>query len=168
MRLTPEQKRYIREHHGRMAVRTMAGHLGISPKQVRQAQRELGLVAAEVAERRGNEQRRAARGRQRARLGRVWAWCRRAGPGFAVVVGLAALGRLLHVWLAGDSPLSQQLLGDEALFHRLALRVAAGDWLGLEQPVFERAPLYPRFLAAVYALAGPAPEIGRASCRERV
>lgn len=161
MRLTPEQKRYIREHHGRMAVRTMAGHLGISPKQVRGALRELGLVAAEVAERRAEEQRRVARGRQRVRLRRVWAWCRRAGPGFGLVFGLAAAVRLLHVWLAGDSPLSQQLVGDEALFQRLALRVAAGDWLGLEQPVFERAPLYPRLLAAVYALAGPAPEAVR-------
>jgi 4-amino-4-deoxy-L-arabinose transferase-like glycosyltransferase len=161
MRLTPEQKRYIREHHGRMAVRTMAGHLGISPKQVRGALRELGLVAAEVAERRADERRRSGRGRQRARLGRMWAWCRRAGPGFGLVLGLAAAVRLLHVWLAGDSPLSQHLVGDEALFHRLALRVAAGDWLGLEQPVFERAPLYPRFVAAIYALAGPAPEAVR-------
>ena len=52
---------------------------------------------------------------------------------------------------------------DELEYHRLALGLLEGDGYALEpgRPITHRPPLYPAFLAGVYAAAGPSPEAAR-------
>ena len=65
----------------------------------------------------------------------------------------AALGvRLAYLYQAVDTPLFDVLLIDSEFYDRRARAIVAGDWLG-DQPFFMN-PLYPYFLAAVYALLG--------------
>jgi Flp pilus assembly protein TadD len=68
-------------------------------------------------------------------------------------VALAALVlRLAYVYQIAEAPFFHLRLGDADAYHRWALRIAAGDWLGAE--IFYQAPLYPYFLAVVYRLLG--------------
>ena len=65
----------------------------------------------------------------------------------------AALGvRLAYLYQAVDTPLFDVLLIDSEFYDRRARAIVAGDWLG-DQPFFMN-PLYPYFLAAIYALLG--------------
>ena len=65
----------------------------------------------------------------------------------------AALGvRLAYLHQAVDTPLFDVLLIDSEFYDRRARAIVAGDWLG-DQPFFMN-PLYPYFLAAIYALLG--------------
>ena len=65
---------------------------------------------------------------------------------FAVALAV----RVLHVWQISAGPFFDLPMGDAADFHAWALELAGGEWLG--EGVFYRAPLYPYFLGAVYAL----------------
>jgi tetratricopeptide (TPR) repeat protein len=68
-------------------------------------------------------------------------------------VGLVALAiRLAHQWELGGSVPFSVLMGDSRQYDEWAVRIASGQWLGTE--VFYQTPLYPYFLAVVYALAG--------------
>lgn len=51
-----------------------------------------------------------------------------------------------------DTPLFAVLMGDGLSYDRWAQGIAGGDWYGRE--VFYQAPLYPYFLALIYALLG--------------
>lgn len=66
---------------------------------------------------------------------------------------ITALGvRLAYLYQAVDTPLFDVLLIDSEFYDRRARAIVAGDWLG-DQPFFMN-PLYPYFLAAIYALFG--------------
>ncbi|MCH2170860.1 tetratricopeptide repeat protein [Myxococcota bacterium] len=74
------------------------------------------------------------------------------------VVGIffiALLVRFLHLVYLSDSPFFQFLLGDSETYHRWAQRIVAGNGFGGE--IFYQAPLYPYFLAGVYATLGETP-----------
>src|SRR5204863_433542 len=64
-----------------------------------------------------------------------------------------------HCWMRASSrslsrrsPFFTVLLGDSRAYDQWAQRIAGGDWIGRE--VFYQAPLYPYFLAVLYAIAG--------------
>jgi tetratricopeptide (TPR) repeat protein len=64
-----------------------------------------------------------------------------------------ALGlRLAHWWTVRHQPFFAWLAMDSQEYDRWASEIAAGDWLGSQ--VFFQAPLYPYFLAVLYALFG--------------
>src|SRR5262245_39963008 len=68
-------------------------------------------------------------------------------------VAVAALViRSLYFYQLYDTLPFSTLILDGRLFDAWAQRIAAGDWVGTE--VFYQAPLYPYFLATIYALAG--------------
>src|SRR5438874_13310546 len=72
---------------------------------------------------------------------------------YALEIFLVALAvRLVHVWQIRRSPLFDLLLGDAHGYDEWARRIAGGDWIGRD--VFYQAPLYPYFLAVVYAVVG--------------
>ena len=73
-------------------------------------------------------------------------------PALAAIFATALLVRLVHVWLLGDSPFADLLLGDSAGYDRWARELAAGDWLGSD--VFYQAPLYPYLLGVIYTVLG--------------
>jgi tetratricopeptide (TPR) repeat protein len=65
---------------------------------------------------------------------------------------LALALRLTHLFEIVDQPWFAMTLGDALAYDEWAREIAGGDGLG--DRVFYQAPLYPYFLAAVYALAG--------------
>ena len=65
---------------------------------------------------------------------------------------LALVVRLVYVWQIWHAPFFDLRLGDADAYHRWALRIASGDWLG--EGVFYQAPLYPYFLGALYKVFG--------------
>jgi Tfp pilus assembly protein PilF len=67
---------------------------------------------------------------------------------FAVALGV----RLLHLWLMRGSPFFDVLMGDARGYDTWATELAQGDWIGRE--VFYQAPLYPYFMAVLYAVFG--------------
>jgi len=79
----------------------------------------------------------------------------RAETIFIAVILLIALAlRLVFQWQIRDHPLSRQLFLDPAFYDRWAQSIAAGDWLSRSQGLFYGNPLYPYFLAVIYALFG--------------
>ena len=58
--------------------------------------------------------------------------------------------RLVYLWQIYDAPFFDLLIGDALAYHLWAVQIANGDWMGSE--VFYQAPLYPYFLATIYAL----------------
>ena len=65
-------------------------------------------------------------------------------------VGLAL--RLLHVWQIHGAPFFDLKLGDAQAYDLWAQQIVGGNWIGTD--VFYQAPLYPYFLALVYATLG--------------
>lgn len=75
-------------------------------------------------------------------------------PGPSLAIFAVALGiRLFYLWQIDGSPVATVLFGDGEAYDIWAKRIAAGDWVGSE--AFYQAPLYPYFLAVLYAVAGP-------------
>jgi Tfp pilus assembly protein PilF/4-amino-4-deoxy-L-arabinose transferase-like glycosyltransferase len=70
------------------------------------------------------------------------------------VVLLALALRLIFQWEIQDHPLSRQLFLDPAFYDSWARSIAAGDWLSRSQGLFYGNPLYPYFLAIIYAIFG--------------
>lgn len=68
------------------------------------------------------------------------------------VASIALVLRLVYINQISHAPFFDLRIGDARAYHEWALRIAGGDWLGGE--VFYQAPLYPYFLATVYALVG--------------
>jgi tetratricopeptide (TPR) repeat protein len=60
--------------------------------------------------------------------------------------------RLVHTWQIRSAPFFDLLMGDAQGYDDWARRIAGGSWLGSD--VFYQAPLYPYFLAVIYATAG--------------
>lgn len=80
---------------------------------------------------------------------RVGPWYARSGL-IVLVVALAV--RLVYLIGYRTNPFFADPQMDALFHHRWALQIAKGDWLGSEP--FFRAPLYPWFLGAVYAITG--------------
>jgi tetratricopeptide (TPR) repeat protein/4-amino-4-deoxy-L-arabinose transferase-like glycosyltransferase len=81
-------------------------------------------------------------------------WWRAYAP-FALV-GLAALVvRIVYLLEIAGTDAFRVYLGDARAYDLWARQIVAGDWVG--QGVFYQAPLYPYFLAVVYAVLGSAP-----------
>jgi tetratricopeptide (TPR) repeat protein len=78
---------------------------------------------------------------------------RKQVPAALVLFALALALRLLYLRQIEGVPAAAVLLGDGEAYDLWARRIAAGDWLGSE--AFYQAPLYPYFLAVLYAAAGP-------------
>jgi tetratricopeptide (TPR) repeat protein len=76
----------------------------------------------------------------------------RFGAAALGIFALALLIRLLHIWQIRRAPFFTLLMGDSHGYDEWALGIARGDWVGHE--VFYQAPLYPYFLAVIYAAAG--------------
>jgi tetratricopeptide (TPR) repeat protein len=75
--------------------------------------------------------------------------------GAMATFAIALVVRLLHIWDLRASPYFSVLMGDARGYDEWARRIAGGDWIGSE--VFYQAPLYPYFLAVVYASGGDDP-----------
>jgi tetratricopeptide (TPR) repeat protein len=71
----------------------------------------------------------------------------------AAIFVLALLVRVVYFLELRGTPFVAVLLGDAHRYHAWALEIAGGEWLGSE--VFYQAPLYPYWLAVIYALIGP-------------
>jgi tetratricopeptide (TPR) repeat protein len=70
---------------------------------------------------------------------------------WAVLLGIGAFAfclRCVYLWQIQGAPFLALRFGDGEAYHRWALRIAGGDWLG--RGVFYQAPLYPYLLALVY------------------
>jgi len=65
---------------------------------------------------------------------------------------VALLIRLAFVWQIRELPTQRWLVMDAQRYDELAREIAAGGWMPRE--AFYQAPLYPYFLAAVYAVTG--------------
>jgi len=74
----------------------------------------------------------------------------------ALVFALALALRLAHLAFLRSAPFWPMYLGDAEAYDAWARRIAAGDWLGRHEGVFYQAPLYPYFLASIYATLGSA------------
>jgi tetratricopeptide (TPR) repeat protein len=71
----------------------------------------------------------------------------------AAVFLVALVVRLAYLLEIHGAEVARVLVGDARSYDAWAREIARGDWIGHE--VFYQAPLYPYFLAVVYALAGP-------------
>lgn len=65
------------------------------------------------------------------------------------ILVLALVLRLLHAWQMASSPLYDEPAVDGMTYVAHARELAAGDWLGLDRPVFWQPPLYPYVLGLV-------------------
>jgi Flp pilus assembly protein TadD len=75
-------------------------------------------------------------------------------------VAAIALGlRLAHQYAMLDTPFSTVLIGDAQAYDAWARRIAAGDWMGAE--TFYQSPLYPYFLACLYAASDGSVHVAR-------
>src|SRR5687767_2293705 len=68
------------------------------------------------------------------------------------VAALALIVRVIYIWQLRDSPFFDVLMGDAHRYDVWAAQIAGGDLIGRE--VFYQAPLYPYFLATLYAIGG--------------
>jgi 4-amino-4-deoxy-L-arabinose transferase-like glycosyltransferase len=83
---------------------------------------------------------------------------------------LAFVVRVIYLVEIDGSEFVRVLVGDAVAYDAWARAIVAGDWFGHE--VFYQAPLYPYFLAVVYAVVGPSAfvvrfvqaALGAASC----
>jgi 4-amino-4-deoxy-L-arabinose transferase-like glycosyltransferase len=64
----------------------------------------------------------------------------------------AFLLRVLNVALCGSDPIVCYPVQDGLAYVRWAAQIVAGDWLGLERPVFYQSPLHPYVLAVLQQL----------------
>jgi tetratricopeptide (TPR) repeat protein len=72
----------------------------------------------------------------------------------AIVIALALIVRFVYLIEIKDHPLFNVLLADGHFHDAWAMDILNGDWLSLEKGVLYKPPLYPYFLALVYAVFG--------------
>jgi 4-amino-4-deoxy-L-arabinose transferase-like glycosyltransferase len=70
-----------------------------------------------------------------------------------VITAAALVVRIVYVWSVSESPSVRYPMVDSLAYHERALEILAGDFWG--SGVFYQDPLYPYFLALIYAIAGP-------------
>jgi len=82
-------------------------------------------------------------------------WTQRPRAIFWIVTSVAFGLRLLHIWKMSDPALNPSFFEpviDAGVHHRWAQQILLGTWPDPEP--FFRAPLYPYFLSALYAIFG--------------
>ena len=72
---------------------------------------------------------------------------------YGALFGGALLVRAIYLLETAATPMAATPIGDGESYHVWAQAIAGGDWLGDE--VFYQAPLYPYFMAVIYAIFGP-------------
>jgi 4-amino-4-deoxy-L-arabinose transferase-like glycosyltransferase len=77
--------------------------------------------------------------------------------GFLFVAILSLVFRMIHLWEVWGTPFFEHLHTDPLMYHKWAVEIVKGDFLGKNQPIFYLGPLYPYFLAVVYILTEPSP-----------
>ena len=80
------------------------------------------------------------------------AWSRREIVAAAMIFAIAAALRFAHVATIASEPAVRYPVLDALAYHQWALEILRGDWLG--DRVYYQDPLYPFFLAGVYATFG--------------
>lgn len=82
----------------------------------------------------------------------AWLKQRSLSPAAILLAGFAL--RLAYFLQVKDAFLFGRPFLDAEFYHRWAIEVAAGDWLGVKRGVFMMSPGYSYFLAGIYALFG--------------
>lgn len=156
MSLGYKQKRFIRKNHDKLTVKKIARKLGVRPKDVRRALRELGLGDAAPGSGQGQPEEKA-RWAMLDRLAGFAAFIKRPVVALPLVLGLATLLRAIYLIEVSDTPFFLHLHTDPWMYDHWARQIVAGDWAGRQHPVFYLGPAYPYFLAVVYTLFGASP-----------
>lgn len=157
MKLNKNQKRFIRKHYRRMSTERMARHLKMRPADVERALSQLELRSP-TDRHHGDRSTGQALGSQAlARFGSRLEFLNRYTVAFSIVVSLALILRLVHLFEVADTPFFKHLHTDPFMYDRWAVEITEGDWLGKGNPVFYLGPLYPYFLAVIYSVTGPSP-----------
>jgi len=73
-------------------------------------------------------------------------------PALILIAGLAL--RLVYFLHVKDTFFFQRPFLDAEFYHRWAIEIAGGDWVGLHRGIFVMSPGYSYFLAAIYSLFG--------------
>jgi 4-amino-4-deoxy-L-arabinose transferase-like glycosyltransferase len=81
------------------------------------------------------------------------AWGRREIAAAALVLAIALALRFAHVATIASEPAVRYPVLDALAYHEWALEILAGNWLG--DRIYYQDPLYPFFLAGLYAIFGP-------------
>ncbi|MBW2699457.1 MAG: glycosyltransferase family 39 protein [Deltaproteobacteria bacterium] len=156
MKLSPDQKKYIRSNHGRLPPKAMARQLGIEVKFVRKGMRELGLSLGDEKEAASNL-RASKRFLRNQKLSKIIDALKSPKLAWPLLLFLAFALRLIHLLEVDDTPFFLQLHNDSAVYHHWAMLISLGDWLGTSYPVFYQGPGYAYFLASIYTVFGEAP-----------
>lgn len=78
----------------------------------------------------------------------------RRATAIVAVLWLASVAlRFAYVGSVWDSPYVRYPMVDSLAYHNEALSILAGNWI--REGIFYQDPLYPYFLAALYAIFGP-------------
>lgn len=143
MRLTRDQKKFIRKNYPKLSIKQIARRLKVSTHDVRSGLRELGLKSVES---------------ELSWISRILQKCevlKRYPIALGLVLALALLLRLIHLWEVCDTTFFLHLHTDPSMYHQWAVEITQGNYIGKSRPVFYLSPLYPYFLAMIYAFAGP-------------
>lgn len=140
MKLTREQKKFIRENYPKLSVRRIARRLKLSSEDVLDNLRELDLQSEPSLT---------------SRIRHTYEALKRYPVGLGLVLFLALSLRLIHLWEVSDTPFFLHLHTDPFMYHHWAKEITEGDYFCQSRPVFYLSPLYPYFLATIYAIAGP-------------
>ncbi len=157
MKLNKNQKRFIRKHYERMSIAQMAHRLKLRPADVERALSQLGLRSPTDRDQGDRPIGQTFGSEVLERLGSRFEFLNRYAIAFWIVVGLALILRLVHLFEVSGTPFFRHLHTDPFMYHHWAVKIIEDDWLGKSNPVFYLGPLYPYFLAVIYSVTGPSP-----------
>ena len=141
MRLTRKQKKFIRGNYPKLSIDQISRRLKVSARDVLRGLRELGIESAE------------SKSLWTSQTSKICKSLKRYPTAIGLVLTLALVLRLIHLWEVCDTPFFLHLHADPAMYHRWAIEITKGDFIGQSRPVFYLSPLYPYFLAVIYAVA---------------
>jgi 4-amino-4-deoxy-L-arabinose transferase-like glycosyltransferase len=141
--LTRKQKKFIRENYPKLSIEQMARQLKIGARDVSRNIREMGIESVK------------SKSLQISQTSKICKALKRYPIAIGLVLTLALVLRLIHLWEVCDTSFFLHLHADPAMYHRWAVEITQGDYIGKSRPVFYLSPLYPYFLAVIYAFAGP-------------
>jgi len=144
-KLTSKQKKFIQKNYPKLSQKKIAQKLRISASDIRHYL-EGGKGNTNAPEHPSNSW-----------ISKTIGQFRSYSYGLLLVTVLALLFRLIHLWEVWGTPFFEHLHTDPLMYHNWALEIIQGDYIGKSHPVFYLSPLYPYFLALVYALTGPSP-----------
>lgn len=140
MRLTRGQKKFIRENYPNFSVKQIARQLKVGAGDIRRGLRELNLESVDS---------------EQSWFLKKCELLKRYPIAIGLVLSLALALRLIHLWEVCETPFFLHLHTDPFMYHHWAMEIAQGDYIGKSRPVFYLGPLYPYFLAMIYAVVAP-------------